>query len=182
MWVFGYGSLMWDNWHEERSCLRVSKAKLTNYRRRFNKASISNWGTRDNPCPTLNVEKCQGSDCEGLAYEFADSSQEEILSYLGAREGRAFQIQRHMITLDDGNHAEAYVPVYMGPNILNKDNDALLNMALVAIGTSGECKDYITNLAAKLEALEIDDREVRRFSFLVQQREDAQRRLQPGRA
>ncbi len=182
MWVFGYGSLMWDKWHDERNCLRVTKAKLPNYQRRFNKASVSNWGTKGSPCPTLNVEKCQGSYCEGLAFEFAESSQDGILSYLRSREGKSFQLQKHMIVLDDGSHIEAHVPVYVGTNILTKGDDALLNMALVATGTSGMCKDYIVNLAEQLEVLEIYDQEVRRFSLLVKQKQDAQQRVQPGRA
>lgn len=173
---------MWDRWHEERNCLRVTKAKLINYQRRFNKASVSNWGTKGNPCPTLNVEKRQGADCEGLAFEFADSSQDEILSYLSAREGKSFQLQKHMIVLDDGNHVEAHVPVYAGKNILTADNDAQLDMALVANGTSGKCRDYIVSLAAQLEALEINDQEVRRFSLLVQQKQDANNAFNRGRA
>lgn len=39
MWVFGYGSLMWDGWEQEFGCLRRCVAVLKGYRRTFNKAS-----------------------------------------------------------------------------------------------------------------------------------------------
>lgn len=182
MWVFGYGSLMWDKWHEGKNCIRVQKARLVGYRRRFNKASISNWGTKASPCPTLNVVKEEGAFCEGLAFEFSDDVQYEILSYLRSREGKSFELQKHPIVFESGDHLEAHVPVYVGKNILQNDNDELLNMALRAVGTSGQCKDYIENLAARLDELNIQDEEVQEFSALIKQNKDGQQRVQPGRA
>ena len=155
MWVFGYGSLMWDKWQEGKHCIRVQKARLVGYRRSLNKASISNWGTKTSPCPTLNVVKQNGAFCEGLAFEFSDDSQHEILSYLRSREGKSFELQKHKIVFDSGDHLEAYVPVYVGKSLLQKDNEELLNMALQTVGTKGQCKDYIENLVAKLEELKI---------------------------
>ena len=55
MWVFGYGSLMWDGWQTEHGCIRMVKATLRGYRRAFNKASVRNWGTRERPAPTVNI-------------------------------------------------------------------------------------------------------------------------------
>ena len=173
MWIFGYGSLMWDKWHEQRNCLRVRKAKLIGYRRRFNKASISNWGTKISPCPTLNLEKCEGALCEGLAFEFPDELQEEIFSYLKNREGKSFELQKHSVVLEDGDSVDAHVPVYVGKNILKQDIDTLANMALNAAGISGKCKDYVANLEMQLNELNIQDGEVRTFSQLVKQKDDA---------
>ncbi len=51
MWVFGYGSLMWDQWEQQFGGIRVDRAALVNYRRSFNKASTGNWGTQDLPAP-----------------------------------------------------------------------------------------------------------------------------------
>lgn len=182
MWIFGYGSLMWGNWHEQWKCHRVLKAKIMNYRRRFNKASTSNWGTKNHPGTTLNVERCNGAYCEGLAFEFPDDLQEEILSYLRVREGKSFELQKHIIVFDNLNHEEAYVPVYIGKYILSQDIETLSNMAVVAVGSSGKCKDYVISLERQLKELNIQDSEVQMFSQLVKKKDDAQQRVQHGRA
>jgi len=59
MWVFGYGSLMWDGWENSYGCLRKSIAVLNSCRRTFNKASMKNRGSKKAPCPTLSLlQKC----------------------------------------------------------------------------------------------------------------------------
>ena len=55
MWIFGYGSLMWDGWEKSFDCLETTNAILPNYQRVLNKKSVINWGTSDHPCPTLNI-------------------------------------------------------------------------------------------------------------------------------
>ena len=62
-WVFGYGSLMWDPWEEPFACVKRSVATLPGYRRCFNKLSEKNWGTRNNPCPTLNLHEDPSASC-----------------------------------------------------------------------------------------------------------------------
>jgi cation transport regulator ChaC len=46
MWVFGYGSLMWDGWEQALGGQRADGAVLPDYRRSFNKKSTRNWGRR----------------------------------------------------------------------------------------------------------------------------------------
>ena len=55
VWVFGYDSLMWDNWETGHGCLRHVVAVFPGFRRTFNKASVNHWGTKDKPCPTFNL-------------------------------------------------------------------------------------------------------------------------------
>jgi cation transport protein ChaC len=92
MWVFGYGSLMWDGWQAEHRCLRTVKATLLRYRRAFNKASVKNWGSRERAGPTLNIIEDPAGSCVGFAFEFPDEQRREVMAALVAREGRNFEL------------------------------------------------------------------------------------------
>ena len=70
MWVFGFGSLMTDGWEKGFDCIQRVTADLKGYRRAFNKASVANWGTRDCPCPTLNLVSEADAHCLGLRSSF----------------------------------------------------------------------------------------------------------------
>ena len=65
MWIFGYGSLMWDGWESEFVCQERATATLPGYRRAFNKLSVANWGTKEAPCPTLNLHEDRDASCQG---------------------------------------------------------------------------------------------------------------------
>ncbi|GJM27897.1 MAG: hypothetical protein DHS20C17_05320 [Cyclobacteriaceae bacterium] len=95
MWVFGYGSLMWDGWQQKYDCISSRKADLIGYHCKFNKASVRNWGTKKSPGPTLNIEKHTDSICQGLLFEFPDNKKEVILNYLQKREGKAFTLKKN---------------------------------------------------------------------------------------
>ena len=86
MWVFGYGSLMWDHWETQFGCLRSLVAVLPGYQRVFNKASVRNWGTPAVPGPTLNIMPSDQA-CRGIAFEFPDRAAGAIDAYLRRREG-----------------------------------------------------------------------------------------------
>lgn len=87
MWVFGYGSLMWDGWEAQHRCTRRERASLPGFHLDFNKASRENWGTRDQPCPTLGLDADADARCEGLAFELPDAERDRAVDYLKRREG-----------------------------------------------------------------------------------------------
>ncbi len=164
MWVFGYGSLMWDEWEKEFNGIRHDQARLDNYRRSFNKKSTRNWGTRENPGPTLGLEN--GSHCMGCAFEFSNDQQAVILDYLRNREGASFCFKELPVELEDGRSIQTFTPIndqssttYIG----NIDLEARVEMAKNAIGSDGECIDYVTNIHNKLNELGIRDPYVSEF-------------------
>lgn len=167
MFVFGFGSLLWDGWETELGCLSKTNANLKGYRRKFNKASVKNWGTKEIPGPTLNIEQEDSSVCPGLAFEFSEKDQKEILGYLREREGKAFPLQERTVTLEDGREVKAFVPIYEGKNILNESLEELAKKACQAEGNSGKCADYVLNIETKLKALGIEDEEVSKMAELV---------------
>jgi cation transport protein ChaC len=158
MWIFAYGSLMGDGWEERFGCLRRCVAVLHGYGRTFNKASRSNWGSKEVPCPTLNLEKIEDGLCKGIAFEFADIREVEVREYLAVREGKGFPLERMMVRVEDAAEVQAYVPVYRGKNWLPADKvQQRALMVNCAAGKDGSCRDYVKRIAELLTKLGIDD-------------------------
>ena len=157
MWVFSYGSLMWDSWEADRGCLRRVTGELRGYSRSFNKLSVRNWGTRLYPAPTLNLI-ASNSSCRGIAFEFPEARRAEIVAYLIQREGKDFTLNERPIVLAAGAEVAALVPLYHGPNVIPLTGaPGLAAMALRAKGVSGSGADYIKGVANHLRQLGIDD-------------------------
>ena len=168
MWVFGYGSLMWDGWESTRGCTRRRVAELPGYRRAFNKASVRNWGTVDHPCPTLNLMEDSSQLCRGVAFEFPDGLAEKIRANLVEREGKSFVLRLLSVSLDEGARVDALVPIYGGKNIIaTYDNREIANMLAVATGTMGTGVQYVHGIVQELARLGIDDLTVARMALLL---------------
>jgi len=168
MWIFGYGSLMWDGWEAAHGCTRRELADLVGYCRVFNKVSIKNWGTRDAPCPTLNLSKSMASVCRGIAFEFPENNNKAVLTELIEREGRGFELLEMSVLLQGTTKVSAVVPVYEGNNIISgKKIVEVASLVAKAIGTKGSCSEYIKNIAEKLAELNIDDPLVTEFCVAV---------------
>ncbi len=166
MWVFGYGSLMWDGWENKFGGKRHDNSRILNYHRDFNKKSTVNWGTRENPGPTLGLEVAPGSECVGCAFEFPDEKQEQILEYLRNREGESFSLSEIDVILENDTSVKASTPInshtshtYIGT--LNMSQR--IQMAKRAVGSHGRCTDYVSNIRNKLSELNIQDQYVEDF-------------------
>lgn len=169
MWVFGYGSLMWNKWEAGYGCVRRVLANLPGFRRTFNKASVKNWGTWERPAPTLNLAIDPSSSCRGVAFEFPDERRGEVLDWLKRREGKSFELKKQKIQLDGEDWVEAVTPIYSGKNLLSaKTYDELAKMAWVAEGTEGNGVDYVRNVAGKLANLGIHDSAVEEFLLAIE--------------
>src|SRR5690349_18168830 len=111
MWVFGYGSLMWDGWEQKVGGTHVDGAALANYRRSFNKKSTRNWGTSAAPGPTLGLEPSQNAVCTGTAFEFPEKQRTAVKKALKDREGESFELVELPLRLPDGREVHALTPV-----------------------------------------------------------------------
>jgi cation transport protein ChaC len=111
MWIFGYGSLMWDGWEQTFGGMRVDGAALLNYHRAFNKKSVGNWGTPKAPAPTLGLEPSQDINCIGTAFEFPDAQRTAIQIFLTDREGPSFAVVELPLRLPNGREILALTSV-----------------------------------------------------------------------
>jgi glutathione-specific gamma-glutamylcyclotransferase len=168
MWVFGYGSLMGDGWEVGHGCVRQMRAELPGYQRAFNKASVRNWGTKANPCPTLNIIESVSSTCSGIAFEFPDSKAQKIRKYLLDREGKGFELRPLPIRIDGGSATDAVVPIYKGNNILPIHDLPTLGRKIIgARGVSGSGVEYVQQVARELKKAGIDDQVVAELAAIV---------------
>lgn len=162
MWIFGYGSLMFDGWESSKGCIRREWAELAGYRRIFNKQSVKNWGTREQPGLTLNLQKFDSGTSRGVAFAFPDNTEvtQTVLDYLGNREACGPCILPILIL--GGQTAQAHVYIYHGRNILNSLVGLTQRAAMVvnATGTSGACFDYVRKTFDDLANIGIEDAEV----------------------
>jgi len=166
MWVFGYGSLMWESWHSSYGCIGTQRASLAGYRRDFNKASTERWGSPGQRGPTLGLSAKADAKCEGLAFEFPDANENSVLDYLRGREGPSFALKEMDVELQDGRDIKAFVPVndtarntYIGDLDINER----ARMAKRALGAAGSCESYVSNAHAELSRMGIADSDVEQF-------------------
>jgi cation transport protein ChaC len=158
MWLFGYGSLMWDGWETRYGCRRRVHAVAPEHRRVFNKKSLERWGTHAQPGLTLNLAPAreEAYRCRGIAFEFPDEHQAAVEAYLSDRETcGASDIAVHLP--DGAISARTYI--YDGPRLLEDGLTlkARAAMILLAEGIAGSSYDYIANVRDHLEQLGVID-------------------------
>lgn len=175
MWVFGYGSLVWDGWEHSHGCIRRKVASLRGYRRSFNKASTVNWGTKQHPGPTLNILPSDRGRCRGIAFEFPDDRAKAVMDYLKTREGPGFELEIATLRLSICSRVKAFVPIYRGKNVFARSTvEELAEMALFASGKDGSCVDYVFNLERGLAESGIRDSVVTTFASMIREKMEAQ--------
>lgn len=156
MWVFAYGSLMWDPGFSYRM---VRPALLKGYHRAL--CIYSRWhrGTPDRPGLVLGLDR--GGSCRGLAFRVAADEADRVLAYLDERELLSYAYRRRRVKVQAGEEpvaAEAYLadpahPEYAGK--LDPEDGAVL--VAQGVGASGTCFDYLDNTVRHLDRLGIHD-------------------------
>jgi glutathione-specific gamma-glutamylcyclotransferase len=159
MWVFGYGSLIWNPGFEVDE-MRI--ATLEGYARSFCMRSIHHRGTDDNPGLVLALDEAAGARCHGVGFSVHTGQEDEVLAYLREREliSSAY-LEKHLeITLADKRRVAA-VTFVIDPNHvqycggLDFEEQALIIAR--AHGGRGPNSEYLFNTAAHLHELGISD-------------------------
>jgi cation transport protein ChaC len=157
LWIYSYGSLMWDpGFH----FAEVRLADVEGYQRRFTLKINLGRGSQDHPALMLSLEPQQGR-CHGLAFRIAASSVHAETAILWRREmlrGGYAPAVVPMTTPQGPIEALAFVsnpshPSYVG-ELPFAETAAMIASGKGILGTN---REYLVQLATQLDALGIDD-------------------------
>jgi cation transport protein ChaC len=159
LWVFGYGSLVWDPGFDP---VETVTATLAGYGRSFCMRSIHHRGTVARPGLVLALDAGPGALCRGLALRVAEAEAETVLAYLREREliSSAYLELSCPVHLDDGRQIQALAYVVDRGHAQYCGGLALEEQARIiatAQGGRGPNSEYLYNTARHLAELGIDD-------------------------
>ena len=164
LWVFGYGSLMWNPGIHFQE---VRRASLDGFARRFALATTIGRGTTNCPGLVLTLLPCAGV-CHGLAFRIHHTLVEAESRLLWRREMIRGGYCPALLPLDTPQgRIEALVltahPQYRGELSL-EDTAAIIASACGSIGSN---RAYLDQLDEQLDLLGIEDDHVRALSAMV---------------
>jgi glutathione-specific gamma-glutamylcyclotransferase len=160
LWIFAYGSLMWD---PAFHFAEVRRGRVEGYARRF--ILKDTFGARGTPeTPGLMAALDEGPGCEGLVFRIAGSQAEHESGYLWRRELIAYAYKPAFAKVaTDFGEVEALTVIadrdseYICPGLTRDEQVRYIATGAGFLGTSLQ---YIENIAGHFAALEVEDSEV----------------------
>lgn len=159
MWVFGYGSLLWNPGFE---VVESVIGTLPGYARSFCMHSIHHRGTEEEPGLVLALDHQIGRACEGVALRVAEGHEDNTLAYLREREliSSAYMEKNLDVDLTDGRRVTTLVYV------INEDHwqycrdmplEEQAQIIARAVGGRGPNTEYLFNTADHLAQVGLHD-------------------------
>jgi glutathione-specific gamma-glutamylcyclotransferase len=169
MWVFGYGSLMWN---PNFAFTATSKARLSGYHRALCIHSTHYRGTLERPGLVFGLNR--GGVCDGVAFEVAPEHASCVLGNLREREliYGVYREVRRVITLADPQRrdveavtyvAERAHPSFAGCTSAARQSEIIRS----ARGIAGSNLAYVVNTLSHLRALGLRDRGTERVGKMA---------------
>ena len=154
LWVFGYGSLMWDPGFPYAA---REKALLHGYHRAFCMFSHRHRGTAERPGLVLALDR--GGSCQGIAYRVRRADADAVLAYLWHREmPRYAYLRRRLRATVRGQRVDCVTFIvdrtqsnYAG--VLSARKTAAIIAR--AVGERGSNRDYLASTVRHLDELGI---------------------------
>lgn len=159
LWVFGYGSLVWNPGFV---VAEQAIARLPGYHRSFCMRSIHHRGTVARPGLVLALDAMAGASCDGVAFRVAPGHAGQTLAYLREREliSAAYLERVLPVDLADGRQVAAVTFVIDADHAQYCGGLPLEEQARIiaaAHGGRGPNDEYLHNTAAHLAAIGIAD-------------------------
>ncbi|SEQ69422.1 gamma-glutamylcyclotransferase [Thalassovita taeanensis] len=159
MWVFGYGSLLWNPGFTPAE---TALGCLQGYHRSFCMRSIHHRGTEAEPGLVLALDEADQAACHGLALRVRVGQEAEVLDYLRERElvSSAYLEKCLSVGLSDGRLVEAVTYVIDPDHVQYCGGLPMEEQAQIiasAVGGRGANSDYLYNTATHLTELGIKD-------------------------
>ncbi|MCW2242707.1 gamma-glutamylcyclotransferase [Azospirillum canadense] len=173
LWVFGYGSLMWNPGFP---FLESQPAVIGGYHRRFCVSSYRYRGTPERPGLVLGLDR--GGSCRGLVFRVAPEHVPTTLDYLWDREmiNRVYRPKMVPVRLGGGR-----APVTACTFVVDRrhcqycgclDESTMADRIAGCRGERGPNLDYLANTVAHLEELGIRDKSLSSLLAAVRRRMD----------
>jgi cation transport protein ChaC len=158
LWVFAYGSLIWN---PDVPCCERRVGHVEGWSRRFYQGSIDHRGEPGQPGRVATLTREQHARCSGVAFRVPAAFHRAALERLDDRElvRGGYRRERAVFTpraagpaIDVLLYAAAEDnPLYLGP----ADDDAIADDVRAARGRCGSNADYLTTLCNSLRALRL---------------------------
>jgi len=161
MWVFGFGSLMWN------PCFDYdikTPAVLKGYDRKFHIWTTRARGTPDNPGLGLCLEDCSGA-CRGVAFRLVEDDVEAAWERLWEREMGSGIYRPVWVSVESEDHGTVVAltfvvnrehPHYAGP----MPSERMADIMAGAKGSYGLCRDYLAGTIDEMRKLNVADPEL----------------------
>lgn len=158
LWVFGYGSLLWDPGFEPAES---RKAVLKGYHRSFCMLSIHYRGTAKTPGLVLALDADPKAECYGVAFRVRPEEEETVLAALRERELISDAYLEAIVELQDETgsplSAVTYVINHANGQYCSYDLEMQAQLIINATGVRGPNRDYLFNTHEKMKSLGIRD-------------------------
>lgn len=168
LWVFGYGSLLWNPGFDPADQV---VATLQGYSRSFCMRSIHHRGSEEEPGLVLALDKDERGLCHGLAMQVQHGEENRVLAYLREREliSSAYFETHVMLDMADGRRVEAVAYV------IDPDHNQYCHLELEvqaqiiasASGGMGPNWEYLYNTADHLKEIGLEDTDLNWLSQRV---------------
>lgn len=170
IWVFGYGSLMWNPGFPH---LEIREAKLHGWHRSFCVYSHRYRGTPQMPGLVLGLDR--GGSCRGMALKVARSDAVDVLGYLWDREMVTGVYRPSLLKARSGDQSlpcHAFVVdrhhrQYAG----GLSMEEMVRLIRQGVGSGGPNSEYLANTVRHLDEVGVTDGPLHRLLLLVEGRE-----------
>ena len=161
MWIFGYGSLMWN---PDFNYIEKKEAILIGYKRNFCIKTHTHRGNQEKFGIVLGLEKDKINSCKGLLFRVNKDEYLKIKLKLDYREltEKSYIDTIVSITTSDGVVIEALTYISNNKSKLYIDINCKEKAHIIknAEGASGKNIDYYTNTLKKLEDMGVKNEHI----------------------